>query len=248
MKNILKLLFLLGIVVYLIFAFFKFAHSGDNAECVGVDIAISDSTHSGFITPAEAERILKSSKQYPVGKIMKDINSKMIEKEMTKNPFIKDAICYKTPANRVHIIISQRLPMLRIKADNGEDYYVDNRGYVMEPMGYVADLPVVTGNVDKNFTRRQLLQLGQFLQSSDFWNDQIEQINVTPQQEVDLIPRIGDNIIHMGKPDSISKKMRNLMAFYEKVMPEVGWNKYSEINIEHTNQIICTKRSKKRHS
>ena len=245
MKNALKLLFLLGILIYLVFAFTKFTREGDNSECVGVDIAISDSTHSGFITPSETERILKGSKEYPVGKKMKDINSKKIENELKKNPFIKDAICYKTPASRIHVLVSQRLPLLRVKADNGDDYYVDNRGFVMEPMGYVADLAVVTGNVDKQFTQKKLLQLGLFLQRSDFWNDQVEQIHVGPMQEIDLIPRVGDHVIHLGKPDSIQKKMRNLMAFYEKVLPEVGWNKYSEINIEHTNQIICTKRGKK---
>ena len=246
MKNIFKLLFLLGIIVYLIFAFTKFTKEGDNSVCVGVDISISDSTHSGFITPSEVNRILKASKEYPIGKKMKDINSKKIESELKKNSFIKDVICYKTPASRVHVLVSQRLPLLRIKAENGEDYYVDNRGYVMEPMGYVADLAVVTGNVDKDFTRRKLLPLGLFLQRSDFWNDQIEQIYVNEKKEVDLVPRVGDQIIHLGRPDSIAKKMRNLMAFYEKVMPEVGWNKYKEINIEHTNQIICTKRGKKK--
>lgn len=246
MKNFLKLLFLLGIIVYLVFAFTRFTKDGDNSECVGVDIAITDSTHSGFITPAEAERILKASKEYPVGKKMNEVNSKLIEKELKKNPFIKEAICYKTPASRVHVLVSQRLPLLRVKAENGDDYYVDNRGYVMEPMGYVADLAVVTGNVDKRFTQKNLLALGQFLQKSDFWNDQIEQIYVNGNQEIDLIPRVGDHVIHLGKPDSIQKKMRNLMAFYEKVMPEIGWNKYKEINIEHTNQIICTKRDRKK--
>ena len=56
---------------------------------------------------------------------------------------------------------------------------------------------------------------------------------------------MGNQVIHLGRPDSLQKKFRNLMAFYEKVMPEVGWNKYTNIDISHTNQIIALKRDKR---
>ena len=31
------------------------------------------------------------------------------------------------------------------------------------------------------------------------------------------------------------------MTFYDKIIPKNGWEKYSEINLEYQNQIICLK-------
>ena len=32
-----------------------------------------------------------------------------------------------------------------------------------------------------------------------------------------------------------------MMTFYDKIIPKHGWEKYSEINLEYQNQIICLK-------
>ncbi len=244
MKTFLKLLLLLALIVYLGFAFARFSQSGDRARCTGVEISVTDSTHAGFITAQEAERILKEAKAYPVGQRMKDINSKGVEEVLLKNPFIKAVTAYKTPGNHLCIIIEQRLPLLRVMADNGDDYYIDENGFPMNASGYVADLVVATGHIDKNFTKQHLVGMGLFLRNNAFWNDQVEQINVTSDHKLDLVPRVGDQVIHFGAPDDIGRKFRNLMVFYEKVMPEVGWNKYKEIDVSLRNQIVCKKRSK----
>ena len=36
-------------------------------------------------------------------------------------------------------------------------------------------------------------------------------------------------------------KIKKMMTFYNKVIPKNGWEKYSEINLEYQNQIICLK-------
>ena len=41
--------------------------------------------------------------------------------------------------------------------------------------------------------------------------------------------------------DFINKKMDRLEKFYKYGLSQAGWNKYSYINIEFDNQIICTK-------
>ena len=50
--------------------------------------------------------------------------------------------------------------------------------------------------------------------------------------------------VFFGAPDSIPRKFLNLHTFYKKVMPEVGWNKYSEISVEHVTQVVATKKKK----
>ena len=79
------------------------------------------------------------------------------------------------------------------------------------------------------------------------------QINITHDLGVELVPRIGNSVIYLGHmPESkvksertelvngfVDRKMKRLKAFYKYGLPVAGWNKYSEINLEFDNQIIC---------
>lgn len=241
MKTFLKLLLLAGLLVYLCFAFLRFTGGRDKSRCTSVAMLVTDSAHAGFITEAEVRKILEKNRLYPVGREMDSIDSQLIETTLQKNPFISKAVCYKTPGGRVNVAVTQRLPLLRVMNAAGDDYYMDEKGYVMRPMNYVADIAVVTGHADRNFTRKYLVPIGMELRDNPFWDRQIEQINVTEDKEVELVPRVGDQIIHLGAPTDISKKLANLRKFYERVLPVVGWNKYSRIDLEFENQIICTK-------
>ena len=71
-----------------------------------------------------------------------------------------------------------------------------------------------------------------------------EQINVTQAKELELVPRVGEHIIFLGKPGNYEEKFEKLKTFYEKGLNQVGWNKYSRISLEFNNQIICTKKEK----
>ena len=126
---------------------------------------------------------------------------------------------------------------------NGENYYLDNKGTVMPPDAKcVAHLAIVTGRVEKSFAMRDLYKFGVFLQNNKFWDAQIEQIHVLSDKNVELVPRVGDHIIYLGKLDGFERKLERVKAFYERGLNQVGWNKYSRINVEFSNQIICTKR------
>ena len=244
MKTAFKLILLLALLVYLCFAFTRFSNTGSDATCEGVHVIVADSTHAGFITADEVLKILDEAHIDPVGKPMKDIVSKAIEDTLLKNSFVREATCYKTPANKVNILVEQRLPLMRIMADNGDDYYLDENGFAMDAQGYVANLVVATGDFDRDFARHNLVKIGRFLRNDPVWDDQIEQIYVNQNLTIDLVPRVGNHVVHLGDTDSLSLKMRNLAAFYQKAMPQVGWNKYKEVNIADVKQIVCTKDDK----
>lgn len=242
MKTALKLLLLLVLAVYLIMAITKFNSSDSKATCRGVEFIVSDSAKASFITSAEIAKELKKKNLHPQGKRLDFIDGRKIEETLKNNPFIEKAQCVKTAADIVKITVTQRLPILRVMADNGDDYYIDAHGKKMSGVRYAADLVVVTGYVDYKYVRKHLVSLGLFLQQHDFWNDQIEQINVTSSGELEMIPRVGEQIVLLGKPKGLNNKLNHLELFYKKVMNQVGWNKYTVLNLEFDNQIICTKK------
>ena len=239
MKIILKLVICIALVAYLVYAFFTFPFQGSKEVCQTVNVCIVDSAKAGFITQAEVYKMLQ--KRHIVGMLMDSIHGTEIESLLQQNSFIKEAVCYKSPGGRVNIMVTQRLPLLRVMADNGQDYYIDVTGRTMNPQGYSANLIVATGNINKKYAETTLRMIGQTLTEKDFWNSFVEQIQIEQNGDIVLVPRLGNHVILMGDSTDFNKKLRNLMSFYKNVMPQVGWNKYSRINAEHTNQIICTK-------
>jgi cell division protein FtsQ len=89
---------------------------------------------------------------------------------------------------------------------------------------------------------RDLYKTAQYIKSDTLWDAQIEQIVVDQKNDIELIPRVGNQRIVLGNADSLEKKMKNLLLFYKKAMPQVGWDTYKTINIKYTNQIVCEKR------
>lgn len=241
MKTLVKIVLLVALAVYMVFAFADFSRHGDNTVCSSVNYTIADSLHAGFITVEEADRLLRASGLYPVGRTLDQVDGLAIERALRRNSYIDSVSCYKSPNGVVNVLIEQRLPLLRVLADNGDDYYMDQKGNLMTPQGYVADLIVATGHIDRKYARSELLKLGRFLHADPFWNAQVEQIHVLPNHHLRLVPRVGGHTIEFGTADSISQKFRNLYTFYEKVLPQVGWNKYTEISVEHVTQIVGKK-------
>ena len=91
----------------------------------------------------------------------------------------------------------------------------------------------------KFFIRSELL-----INKSDFWRSQITQVHFD-EGEVLLIPRVGSHKVNVGSFSNIIEKLDNLYHFYKVVIPEKGWQAYSNINLSFENQIVCLKNIEK---
>ena len=108
------------------------------------------------------------------------------------------------------------------------------------PVGFTTAsyVPVLTGRVTKKRATNDLYDFVEFLENDDFWHAQIVQINVTPNQQIELIPRVGDQVILLGKLDGYKKKLDKLETFYTSVMNKRGWLGYKEIDLRYHGQVI----------
>lgn len=242
---------------YLILAFTAFNKPDEEAQiCTKVNINIQDESTNGFINAKEIKSRLEKTRLYPLSKKMANVNSRAIEESLKRSPFVKTAECYKTQDGSVCITLTQRMPIVRIKSINGNDYYVDDNNSIMPNSHYTSDLIIATGYISRGFAQNYIANLASILMENNFWKNQIEQINVTPQRGIELIPRVGNHIIYIGQlPESnvkkkretelktfVEKKLKRLEKFYIYGLSQAGWNKYSYINLEFDNQIICKKR------
>ena len=169
------------------------------------------------------------------------IDKDSMEQVLSRYPVIKSAQVYYSLDGYFHIDIKQRMPVLRIMS--GEGYYVDEDGKVM-PLSrkYTSRVMVATGNISKKFACNELYPFVMTLKNDRFWNALIEQIVVTGTDEVNLIPKVGNFRIVLGRLENVDKKMENLRLFLQKGITLKGWNVYKEVNLKFDNQVVCVKR------
>ncbi len=256
-KKILTIVLDIILAVYLVFAFTAFNQPDETAIlCTKVSIDIADETTNGFITPETIKERLEQNRLYPIEKPLKCIDTRKIEETLKVSPFVKSTECYKTQNGSVNLIITQRMPVVRIKSVNNDDYYIDDQDAIMPNSNYTSDLIIATGYINKWFATHYVAPLSKAIMMNDLWKNQIEQINVLPDRTIELVPRVGDHIIYLGGlpasndrkkrlqliEEFTNRKLTRLEKFYKYGLSQVGWNKYSYISLEFDNQIICKKR------
>src|SRR5690606_6291830 len=83
------------------------------------------------------------------------------------------------------------------------------------------------------------LELLRHIEKDEFWNAQLAHVHIDGQGNVSFLTQVGDQRVEFGKPVRMEEKFRKLFIFYKEVLPVVGWEKYSRLNIEYKDQIIC---------
>lgn len=239
-KNVGILLLMLALLSYLFYVLIDFAGREKEDVCHQVIVVVKDSADIQFISKQDVEDMLIQKNIKIKGEKMNAINADSIETVLEKDKVILNAECYKTTAGDFRIDIWQRKPIFRVQS--AKPYYVDTEGKIIVVESFIARVPIVTGMVDKGFAIKELKDFVLFLSKNEFWNAQIVQIDVLPDNEIILIPLVGDHEIELGSLENYEQKLNKLNEFYLKGLNEIGWGDYKRISIKYKNQVVCTKK------
>jgi cell division protein FtsQ len=226
--------------------------------CGSIIVDIKDSSEYHFVTRREIKNIIMAGGSKVIGNPVREISLPAIEERISRLRELRVAEVYTTIDGTLHIYADQRNPVMRVIADGG-DYFVDEEGVVMRRKKlYNPRLHIVEGNINitqkmlngvsvldtsiKNSILKDVFQLVDYVRNDNLWSAQIDQIYVDNDDEIDLIPRLGNHRIHLGSIENLEGKLRNLETFYKEVLPVTGWSKYDLINLEFRDQIVCRKR------
>ena len=257
MKVVIKILIIIP-ALYLIIMPAYLEHVTGSTPCGGIVIRINDSAEYHFVSKREIAYLVSQTSTKIIGQPIRKIPLPEIEGRIAQRRELKEAEVYTTIDGILHVFADQRDPIMRVIAGGG-DYFVDQDGIVIRSRGlYNPRLHIVGGNIritsamlngvsvfdtiNKHSILRDIFQFVEYINHDSFWSAQIDQIYADNDDELDLIPRLGNNVIHLGTTENFERKLQNLEAFYKKVLPEVGWNKYELINLEFKDQIVCRKR------
>jgi len=224
----------------------------EKASVICKDVKVIIPGNQNFIERAEVDQILVENGGKLVGRELKKINIHKLEESLKANPFILFAKVYADMNGVLNVQIRQREPILRIINIAGIDFYVDKEGNKI-PLSenFTANVLIANGLIYEEFNGRvdtlrsklakELYETAAFISTDTLWNNQIEQLFVNQKNEIEMIPRVGDQKIILGNADSLKVKFNNLLVFYKKALPRVGWDTYHTINIKYSNQVIGVK-------
>lgn len=243
LKKILSILAVVLLAGYLVYSLVGMTDRHEDTRlCQGVDLHIMDSLDFDLIDQDMVLVTLQEHSVDPVGLPLEEIELDKIEATLLMHPLVGRVQCYKTGGDMLRINISSKVPLVRVLNNRGQDFYVDSRGEILSQHSLAVQLPVATGYIDRRFASNELLDVVRAIDRSEFWKAQVEQINVTREGEIQLVPRVGDHLLILGTSDNVESKLERLMNFYGKGLDKIGWNKYRSVSVAYENQVVCKKR------
>jgi len=217
--------------------------------CKGIEIEISGVSNNFFIDKTDVLNIIKNyAGANPEGRGINEFNLAAIENNLEKEVWIKNAELFFDNNDILRVSIDEREPVARVFSLTGKSFYID-RSIKVLPLSdkFSARLPVFTGfahnpdflsKADSNLLT-DIKVISHALQADSFLMAMIEQVDITPQRNFEMIPKIGNQLIVFGDAEDVAEKFNKLRIFYKAVITKTGWSKYSVINLQYKNQVVA---------
>ncbi len=237
-----------GTVVLLVAAIEK----RNNEKCLRIEIEITGVQNNFFIDKKDVMAILeKTNKGHLENKPLHGIDMALMETQLQKSHWIKRAELFFDNNNMLVVKITEREPIARIFTTSGLSFYLDS-SLSRLPLSdkFSARLPVFTNfptdvivlTKPDSVLLKNIRTLGQYIGSNPFWMAQIDQVDISPEREFDLIPKLGNQVIHFGDAENYNDKFNKLLCFYRQVLSKIGWSRYSSIDVQFKGQVVGVRR------
>ena len=229
-----KLFFLL----VLIFGLFYSTISVNNLRDISkTDIYIHNSNNL-FIT--------KDSIKSAVTKIIttknihkSSVHLKALEFELNKIELVRKSDVFIDVNGTMIIDIEQRKPIARF-IDNKS--YLDEDGLVMPKSKYYsARVPVIKGYANTQDQLDLIYQLSNYIKDDKFLSQSATEILIDSNSNFSIKLRDYRFKILIGQLNNLDLKIKNFKAFYINASANQILNKYSVINLQFDNQVVCVK-------
>jgi len=229
-----KLIFLLA----LISALFYSTSSVNNLRDVSkMDIYINnsnnlfitkDSIKSAVIEIISTKKIRKSS-----------VHSQALEFELNKIELVKNSDVFVDVNGSMLINIEQRKPIARF-LDNKS--YLDEDGLIMPKSKYYsARVPVIRGYTNTQDQLSLIYKLSNYINNDKFLSQSATEILIDSNSNFSIKLRDYRFKILIGQLNNLDLKIKNFKAFYINASANQILNKYSVINLQFDNQVVCVK-------
>ena len=187
-----------------------------------------DSIKSAVIEIITTKNIHKSS-----------VHLKALEFELNKIELVKKSDVFIDVNGTMVIDIEQRKPIARF-IDN--KFYLDEDGFVMPKSKYYsARVPVIKGYAKTQDQLDLIYKLSNYIRDDKFLSQSTTEILIDSNSNFSIKLRDYRFKILIGQLNNLDLKIKNFKAFYINASANQILNKYSVINLQFDNQVVCVK-------
>ena len=222
----------------------------NDALCKKIEISIENQQGNFFINEVDInELVTNNGKEMVINLPYETIDLKKIEERLNEQKYIESAQVYRDLAGVMKVDVKQERPIARIFGGRGKDHYISENGQIL-PVSkrFTARAMILSGPFFRNYLDssmykdekgKALFEFIKFIESDPFWSAQFAQLEVNKKGEVEIYPQVTKQIIEFGTVEGYEAKLSRLKIFYDKILPDRGWNRYNRVNLKFENQIIC---------
>ncbi|MDP1745091.1 MAG: hypothetical protein Q8L90_05915 [Bacteroidota bacterium] len=237
----------------------------DSLLCKSLDIKVNQDDDLYFLDKMDIAQLIFKRGDSIINQPKSTVNIPAIKQALNSHSDIANAEVYITIDGRLKVAVKQRKPVLRVFNLTGDSYYLDDEGKLM-PLSdkYTAKVLVANGNIPeayatsykysiaeiskdkekkKNTMLDELFAMATYIDADEFWKAQVQQIYINTDNDMEIVPMVGNQKIIFGDTASMDEKFKKLLIFYQQGLNTTGWwDKYSIINLKFKSQIVCTKK------
>jgi cell division protein FtsQ len=187
-----------------------------------------DSIKSAVIKIIATKNIRKSS-----------VHLKALEFELNKIELVRKSDVFIDVNGTMVVNIQQRMPIARF-LDNKS--YLDEDGLVMPKSKYYSPIvPVIKGYANTQDQLDLIYKLSNYIKDDKFLSQSTTEILIDSSSNFSIKLRDYRFKILIGQLNNLDLKIKNFKAFYINASANKILNKYSVINLQFDNQVVCVK-------
>jgi len=228
------------------------------------EISIHVEGENAFLTENELIQRLKLNRLIFQGQRNDLLSVSKIEQDIASMAEVKHVMVYKDLGGKWYIQVELRKPIARIFNSSGDNFYLDQDGFMMKKSGdHTARVLVFSGFIDDFYSRKSvhdiinndtlksiqkiddIFRISNYVCNDPLLQKLIGQVYLQKNGDFIMIPLVGEHKIVFGtaySEDDVKEKFKRLKIFYKEALPYEGWTKYSEISVKYEGQIVCRKR------
>ena len=212
-----------------------------------VEINIKNDKY-GFVTKQDIRQTLIDKEGISENEtLVSKLDVRKMEEELAKNPWVNNVEVYVDNKSKLHALITQRIPVVRIFEKNGNSYYLDkNNDSLALSTKYnyytmvVTNVPRLSDDSVSTALKKKIVTLTDFIRKDRFWNAQISQVIVMDDKRFEIVPVLGEHRIIIGDTKNLQQKFDNLLSFYKKVLNNIGWDRYELLDLSYQGQLVAS--------
>ena len=251
LRKIIPILLVIGVIVLIVLAVTHMR----NRECNDIKVNIQYSGVSAPVSQEDIVALIASGGIATVGIPLKEINTDSIRSLLSTHPYIREVDNIRFIGKTLNINLVVKDFLLHVYPTAGEQFFIDTEGEILPYSDQVQErLIIVNGFINKKYKMGSNItwlkkspmlsayNIAQEIQKDEFSKAQFREIYINENQEIELVPSAGRQIILFGDDKDAAEKLVHLREVYRNGLIYNNINQYSQLDVRFKNRVIAKKR------